>query len=132
LEQIYDNLTSGKTNALVQPQAISGLGGVGKTQCAIEYAYRHRQEYRYVFWVNAASRETLIADYLTIASLLKLPEQIEAEQSRVIESVKSWLAEHDLWLLILDNADDLNMAYTFLPTTGTGHILLTTREQAVG
>jgi tetratricopeptide (TPR) repeat protein len=132
LKQIYDHLTSGKTTALVQPQTINGLGGVGKTQCAVEYAYRHRQEYRYVFWVNAASRETLIADYVTIAALLKLPELGEPEQSRVVERVKGWLAEHDLWLLILDNADDLNMAYTFLPTTGTGHILLTTREQAAG
>jgi tetratricopeptide (TPR) repeat protein len=132
LRQIYNSLTVGKTTALAQPQTINGLGGVGKTQCAVEYAYRHRQEYRYVFWVNAASRETLIAHYLTIASLLKLPEQSEPEQFRVVERVKSWLAEHDLWLLILDNADDLNSAYTFLPTTGTGHILLTTREQAVG
>ncbi|GHO98729.1 tetratricopeptide repeat protein [Reticulibacter mediterranei] len=132
LKQIYDNLTSGKTTALAQPQTINGLGGVGKTQCAVEYAYRHRQEYRYVFWVNAASRETFIADYVTIAALLKLPESGEPEQARVIERVKGWLAEHDLWLLILDNADDLNMAYTFLPTTGTGHILLTTREQAAG
>src|SRR5204862_7267501 len=94
--------------------------------------YRHRQEYRSVFWVNAASRETLIADYVTIASLLKLPEQSESEQSRVVDSVKGWLAEHDLWLLILDNADDLNMAYTFVPTTGTAHLLITTREQAGG
>jgi tetratricopeptide (TPR) repeat protein len=132
LKQIYDNLTAGKTTALAQPQTINGLGGVGKTQCAVEYAYRHRQEYRYVFWVNAASRETLIADYLTIASLLKFPEQSEPEQSRIVERVKNWLTEHDLWLLILDNADDLNMAYTFLPTTGMGQILLTTREQAVG
>lgn len=97
LKQIYDHLTSGKTTALAQPQTINGLGGVGKTQYAVEYGYRHRQEYHYVFWVNAASRETLIADYLAIAALLKLSELGEPEQSRVVERVKSWLAEHDLW-----------------------------------
>src|SRR5947209_18452733 len=52
--------------------ALCGLGGMGKTQLAVEYAYRHRERYRAVFWVRAASRETLIADYLEMANLLHL------------------------------------------------------------
>ncbi|HEU5230110.1 MAG TPA: hypothetical protein VFU49_19985, partial [Ktedonobacteraceae bacterium] len=50
--------------ALTQPQAIKGLGGIGKTQIAIEYAYRSREQghYTHTFWINAASKETLIVE----------------------------------------------------------------------
>ena len=50
-------LQNSKTAALTQAQAISGLGGIGKTQIAIEYAYRYRDQYKAILWVNASSRE---------------------------------------------------------------------------
>jgi hypothetical protein len=49
--------------------ALSGLGGVGKTQTAVEYAYRHLAEYDHAFWATAASREALLSGYVTIAGL---------------------------------------------------------------
>ncbi len=50
-----------KNAALIsQPPAISGLGGIGKTQTAVEYAYRYQQEYQYVLWLQANTSETLI------------------------------------------------------------------------
>src|SRR5207249_2470082 len=52
------------------PVALSGLGGVGKTQTAIEYAYRHQDEYAVVLWVKADSRDVLASDFVTIAGLL--------------------------------------------------------------
>ena len=48
--------------------ALVGLGGVGKTQTAVEYAYRYRERYRAVFWADAHSRETLLADFVSIAA----------------------------------------------------------------
>jgi transcriptional regulator with XRE-family HTH domain len=56
--------------ALTQPQAITGLGGIGKTQIAVEYAYRSRASDRYThtFWVNAASKETILASFVEIAA----------------------------------------------------------------
>jgi hypothetical protein len=51
------------------------MGGIGKTQTALEYAYRHRQEYKDVLWVNASTHETLVADFAGIAGLLDLPER---------------------------------------------------------
>ena len=110
--------------------ALSGLGGVGKTQTVVEYAHRHLEEYAHAFWVGAASREALVSGYVTILSLLELPEADAQDQMLAVESVKRWLSSHEDWLLILDNADNLGMARAFLPSGKKGHVLLTTRAQA--
>jgi len=132
LASLHDNFTTSRAAVLTQAQAISGLGGIGKTQTAVEYAYRYREEYRFVLWANATTRETLIADFVTLAGVLDLPEKNEQDQNIIVAAVKRWLAQHDGWLLILDNADDLAMARDYVPTGGKGHILLTTRAQAAG
>jgi len=132
LTTLTDVLSTGQPMALSQPQAISGLGGIGKTQIAVEYAYRSHQNYQAVFWSRADSRDALISGYVTLADLLKLPEKDEQEQIRTINAVKHWLREHDRWLLILDNVDDLTLLKEFVPSAGGGHILLTTRTQAPG
>src|SRR5262249_44000448 len=129
---LRDRLTTVKVAALTQPQAISGLGGIGKTQIALEYAYRYHDTYRYIFWIRAATRETLISDFATIADLLHLSEKSEQDQNLTVAAVKRWLAIHDAWLIILDNADDLTMVSDFLSMDSRGHILLTTRAQAFG
>jgi tetratricopeptide (TPR) repeat protein len=132
LKRLHTALKVGKTTALTQPQAISGLGGIGKTQTAVEYAYRYQDDYDFILWIKAESRESIISDFVTTAHLLNLPEQQEQEQSRVVEAVKRWFQDHESWLLIFDNADDLTILREFLPSGGKGHILLTTREQATG
>ena len=117
---------------MTQPQAISGLGGIGKTQIAIEYAYRHRDDYQAVLWVPADTRDALVSGFTNLAGLLNLPQKDEQDQTLVIAAVKHWLDTYEQWLLILDNADDLALLDEFLPSMNTGHILLTTRAQAVG
>jgi tetratricopeptide (TPR) repeat protein len=127
LAQLRHYLQAGQAMALSQPQAISGLGGIGKTQLALEYAYRYHQDYQIVLWARAESTEALIASYMTIASLLRLPEREAQEQDITVQAVKSWLQTHQGWLLILDNADELALLPDFLPPTLGGHLLLTTR-----
>jgi len=132
LKHLSDALRTSKTAALTQPQAISGLGGIGKTQSAVEYAYRYSNDYQAVLWVTAATQDTLVASFLDLARLLNLPEKDERDQTITVQAVKRWLKYHDHWLLIVDNADDLALAEEILPMGGTGHILLTTRAQAAG
>jgi tetratricopeptide (TPR) repeat protein len=114
-----------------QPLAISGLGGIGKTQIAIEYAHQYCQKYQAVLWTLADTRESLVSGYVTLARVLNLPEKSEQDQIKVVQSVIHWLATHTQWLLILDNADDLGTVREFLPTTSGGHLLLTTQAHTM-
>ncbi len=110
------------------PQAISGLGGIGKTQTAIEYAYRYRYAYEAVFWIKADTSANIESDFKSIAQLLDLPEK---DGKNVVAAVQRWLQDHTNWLLIFDNADDLRGVQDFLPTSDGGNVLLTTRDYAV-
>ncbi len=132
LKRLSDALRVDKTAALAQPQAISGLGGIGKTQTAVEYAYRYKDDYQAILWVRAETDCSIISDFVTIANLLALPEKQEQEQHRIIEAVKRWFQEHTAWMLIFDNADDLAMVQSYLPLGSKGHVLLITRAHATG
>ncbi|HEU5376807.1 MAG TPA: FxSxx-COOH system tetratricopeptide repeat protein [Ktedonobacteraceae bacterium] len=122
--------------ALTQPQAIRGLGGIGKTQIAVEYAYRSRDLgwYRHTLWVNAASEEALLISFTELAELLpNFSAKAETDQQKLVEAIKHWFEEcQERWLLIFDNADDIPLVRAYLPQQGNGSILLTTRAHAVG
>jgi tetratricopeptide (TPR) repeat protein/transcriptional regulator with XRE-family HTH domain len=132
LERLHGQLAQSHRAALTQSTALTGLGGIGKTQTAIEYAFRYRQDYQAVLWVRAASQETLTADLVTLAQLLRLPGGESQDQMQIVTAVKRWLAREQGWLLILDNADDLTLVEDMLPAGAEGHVLVTTRAQATG
>jgi tetratricopeptide (TPR) repeat protein/transcriptional regulator with XRE-family HTH domain len=132
LSHLHVQLRREYTMALTQSWAVTGLGGIGKTQIALEYAYQYRQDYHSVFWTSAASRETLLAGIVTIADLLQLPERNEQDQRKVFQAVKHWFASHQKWLWILDNADDRAVVDDIAPAERSGHLLFTSRAQAWG
>lgn len=132
LTLLHQQMQQKRSAILTQSQALVGLGGIGKTQIALEYAYRYRSEYRATFWIRAANHETLIADYMEIAQLLSLPVLEREAQAHVVASMKRWFAQNPDWLLIFDNADNLPLLNDFLPTGGNGHLLFTTQSQATG
>jgi len=132
LAELADSLKTNRTAALAQPRAISGLGGIGKTQIAVEYAYRYHSDYQMVFWARAETREALLSSFATCAQLLNLPGKASSDQAITVDAFIQWMKTHTKWLLILDNSDNLEMVKEFLPPTFGGHILLTTRAQAMG
>jgi serine/threonine protein kinase/Tfp pilus assembly protein PilF len=127
---LHDTFSSKKM--AIKTQAVSGLGGIGKTQIATEYVYRYHSEYQVILWVRGDTREKMLADIAALATLLNLKERHEQEQRRVLEAVRSWLRKNTKWLLIIDNIEDLRLVQTLLPSAGRGHILLTTRTQTTG
>jgi hypothetical protein len=132
LEAIRKALTESASAALTQPQAISGLGGIGKTQTAIEYAYRYRADYRAVLWSGADSRDALLSGFAAFANLLNLPQKDEQDLSVVAAAVRRWLESNSAWLVVLDNVEDLALVGQFVPAGAEGHLLITTRLRATG
>ncbi len=126
LQNLRMALASKQPAALTQ--AIHGLGGVGKTQLAVEYAYCFSHEYEVVWWLAAESPATLAADYAALAQPLTLPEKDAADQNLAIAAVRRWLNHHDGWLLVFDNASDVEALRGYLPQATTGHMLITSRN----
>ncbi len=114
------------------PLSLSGLGGMGKTQIALEYAYRYREHYHTVLWLHAASYQNLIGDVTAVAYLLDLPGKVAAKPVQRIEALKEWLTQLSRWLLIFDNVEDFQLLEDFLPSEIKGHLLLTTLSQNTG
>lgn len=115
-----------------RPCVLSGAGGIGKTEIALEYVYRHWQEYQAVLWIDASTSQTLATSIIEIASLLSQPEKEEDPALDPVEYIKSWLQTSTNGLLILDNRDDLESISPLLSLVHNNHILLTTRTQILG
>lgn len=131
IEHLSDAFNVENTASMISPQAITGLGGMGKTQVAAEYAYRFREAYQAVLWVRADTRENLLADFRTIADMLKRPQKLLRDPKSLIQTMHEWFRGQSDWLLIFDNADNPDLANPFFPDSGRGHILATTRAGAV-
>jgi transcriptional regulator with XRE-family HTH domain len=112
--------------------ALSGLGGMGKTQTAIEYAYRYAQDYAAVLWANAETEESLLESFAAMARILQLSGPYTQKQEDVVALVLNWLTSHRDWLLILDNVEEITLVRHFVPASRHGSLLLTTRLPTLG
>ncbi|KAL4947036.1 hypothetical protein BDW69DRAFT_204829 [Aspergillus filifer] len=127
--------------------AITGLGGVGKTQLALEFAYRTQQSRPgcSIYWIPATDFEALQQTYFYIAQQLRLPG-LEEEGADVMKLLKDFLCNSTAgqWLLIFDNADNIDMWFgkskgnaepcrlsDYVPWSMTGSVLFTTRFKKV-
>jgi tetratricopeptide (TPR) repeat protein/transcriptional regulator with XRE-family HTH domain len=112
--------------------ALIGLAGSGKTQTAVEYAYRYAHCYWAIFWMSAETPERISASFRRLAQLVGLPESQQSKQARIVAAVQRWLQTQQDWLLIWDNVEDVHLLAQFLPPTHRGATLLTTRCRALG
>ncbi len=108
---------------------LTGLGGVGKTQVSVEFAYRYRSDYAAVIWIRAESQASMYQSVLDATVELGIHDAAAGEPGRVAAVFLRWLKQSSGWLLIFDNADHLDPLLPYLPATGAGSVLVTTRAR---
>lgn len=128
LEELRGSLSKGVTQ-----QVLCGLGGIGKTQLAIEYAYRNSAAYDLVWWIRSEDMATLISDFVDLAKILDLKkteivDQFE-DQTVIIRFVRQWLNKRNNWLLVFDNAANPITLSPYLPDASSGHVMVTSRAR---
>ena len=127
LGELRQRLHAGEATLVVQ--ALYGLGGVGKTQLAIEYAHRFAADYDLVWWIDA-EQPVLIAHQLAhLADKLDLPTRPTVAET--VELVLAELRRRRRWLLIFDNAERPQHLADYQPG-GAGHVLITSRSPGWG
>jgi len=126
--------------------ALFGMGGIGKTQAALEFVYRYRDNYSQIYWVSAVTQASLLDGYERIGKRVGIPIPAKRSPMAIAEQVLSWLTARKDWLLVVDNLDDFdilstgnidmpsggNMFQRLLPVGGPRqHTLITARNRYV-
>ncbi|MFD5493001.1 FxSxx-COOH system tetratricopeptide repeat protein [Streptomyces sp. NPDC127091] len=128
LEDLHRRLQEGTTAVL--PEALQGMGGVGKSQLAVEYVYRHLHEYQVVWWIPSEQPQQIRQFLVMLAGRLGVSVgsgEANSAVPAVIEALR--IGEpYKNWLLVFDNAENPEAVREFFPTNGPGRILVTSRN----
>ncbi|MFI9833421.1 FxSxx-COOH system tetratricopeptide repeat protein [Streptomyces sp. NPDC051913] len=129
LERLRDVLGHGTSGRTPSPYALCGLGGVGKTQIALEYTHRFAADYDVIWWISAEQHEFVVETLADLARRLGLRTGDDVAQA-AREAVDHLRQASGLrWLLVFDNADEPDEIRRYFPG-GTGHVLVTSRNRA--
>ncbi|WP_275413638.1 FxSxx-COOH system tetratricopeptide repeat protein [Plantactinospora endophytica] len=129
LEHLHNELQTSRETAVL-PQALHGMGGVGKSQVAIEYVHQHSGDYDLVWWVPSEQDGQILASLTKLAQRLDLEVSPEANSAvpAVREALSTGQVPYDSWLLVFDNAETPDEVQKYFPTGGAGKILVTSRD----
>ncbi|KAJ4129122.1 hypothetical protein NW768_007655 [Fusarium equiseti] len=140
MRDILDRIPPGKVKDTCQRTVVEGLGGVGKTQIALEATFQLRESNPRcsVFWVPAIDTAGFENAYKRIANCLGM-QSPEGENASITAKVKEALSNENAgeWLLVIDNADDPRLLFnsgrlaSHLPSSPSGSILFTTRTSEI-
>jgi tetratricopeptide (TPR) repeat protein len=130
LEELYASLQAESAAAVVPTGAVHGLGGVGKTQLALEFAHRFASDYDIIWWVAAEQPTSATAALAALAGRLGI--ELVADQSEMVAGLFDRLRQRDRWLLVYDNAEQPEALAGLLPPGGGGRVLVTSRYGAWG
>ncbi|HEX6358532.1 FxSxx-COOH system tetratricopeptide repeat protein [Actinophytocola sp.] len=117
------------TATAVLPGALHGMGGIGKSQIAVEYVYRHASDYDLIWWIPSEEPSGIQKSLVDLARRLDLP--VEQLVDTAVPAVLEALGNGEpfrRWLLVFDNADRPEDVRTFWPRRGDGHIIVTSRN----
>ncbi|WP_433077799.1 tetratricopeptide repeat protein [Dactylosporangium sp. CA-052675] len=123
-----DALLSGADRGLVIGPVVHGLGGVGKTELALQFTDAHRQQYNPVWWISADTVENIAAGLAALTRTLEPQWPSSASIGDTAAWAQRWLATHDGWLLVLDNVLDLAAIQPVLATGSNGRVIATSRR----
>ncbi len=128
LDRLRERLVAGGATAVL-PAALHGMGGIGKTQMAVEYIYQYVRDYDIVWWIQASQQAQIRAGLTELAQRLGLPGSAEAHTAvpAVTEALRLGQPFPN-WLLVFDSAENPNSVLPFFPTNGPGQILITSRN----
>jgi hypothetical protein len=131
-DEYLANLHTALLGSKGAPVALHGLGGIGKTRLAIEYAWSREAVYSALLFVSASDGTALNAGLtgLTAFEILDLPEKEARDDATKITAVLRWLESNPTWLMILDNVDDrvaVVEVAKLMPRLKSGHVVVTAR-----
>jgi len=131
LETLRKELCDEKPNKFNHRVALFGMGGVGKTQVAIEYVVKYKGRYNAVFWITATDPASLLLGFQQIARVTECGGTVPLDADSVAGEVLKWLKKQRSWLFVLDNVDNISVVRAYLPdvSSGDSHVLITTRNR---